>query len=103
MLRAFECVVQQLTTNQVHATPAPNTVSEPNPSQAGNRVSLEPTPSTSAGHGFSVKSFNLLMYDGKQTLDDVTTFLCALEQHFKKTAQAIGWVGTTGWGEQAVP
>jgi hypothetical protein len=35
-------------------------------------------------------------------LDDVTAFLFALERHFKNAAQAIGWVGTTGWGEQAV-
>jgi len=25
-----------------------------------------------------------------------------MERHFKNAAQAIGWVGTTGWGEQAV-
>jgi hypothetical protein len=42
------------------------------------------------------------MYDGKRTLDDVTAFLFALECHFKNAAQAIGWVGTTGWGKQAV-
>jgi hypothetical protein len=35
-------------------------------------------------------------------LDDVSSFLFALERHFKNAAQAIGWVGTTGWGEQAV-
>jgi len=35
-------------------------------------------------------------------LDDVTAFLFALERHFNNAAQAIGWVGTTGWGEQAV-
>jgi hypothetical protein len=35
-------------------------------------------------------------------LDDGTTFHFALELHFKNTAQAIGWVGTTGQGEQAV-
>jgi hypothetical protein len=35
-------------------------------------------------------------------LDDVTAFLVALEQHLKNAAQPIGWVGTTGWGKQAV-
>jgi hypothetical protein len=35
-------------------------------------------------------------------LDDVTAFLFALERHFKNAAQAIEWVGITGWGEQAV-
>jgi hypothetical protein len=35
-------------------------------------------------------------------LDDVTAFLFALEPHFKNAAQAIGWVGTMGWGDQAV-
>ena len=35
-------------------------------------------------------------------MDDVTAFVFALEQHFKNAAQAIGWVGTTGWREQAV-
>jgi len=35
-------------------------------------------------------------------LDDVTAFLFALERHFNNAAQAIRWVGTTGWGEQAV-
>jgi len=34
-------------------------------------------------------------------LDDVTAFLFALERHFKNAAQAIGWVCTTGWEEQA--
>jgi hypothetical protein len=42
------------------------------------------------------------MYEGKRTLDDVTTFLFILERHLKNAAQAIGWVGTMGWGEQAV-
>jgi hypothetical protein len=35
-------------------------------------------------------------------LHDVTACLFALEPHFKNAAQAIGWVGTRGWGEQAV-
>jgi hypothetical protein len=42
------------------------------------------------------------MYDGKRTVDDITPFFCALEQHLKNAAQAIGSVGTMGWGEQAV-
>jgi hypothetical protein len=88
-LRAFEHVIQRLTTNQVHATPAPNTFTEPAPGPSGSR-------------GFSIKSSNLPTYDGKRTLDDITAFLFALERHFKNAAQAIGWVGTTGWGEQAV-
>jgi len=41
-------------------------------------------------------------YEGKRTLDDVTAFLPALERHSMTASQAIGWVGTTGWGEQAV-
>jgi len=35
-------------------------------------------------------------------LDDVTAFIFGFERHFKNTAQAMGWVGTTGWGEHAV-
>jgi len=42
------------------------------------------------------------MYEGKHTLDNVTPFLFALERHFMNAAQAIGWVGTKCWGEQAV-
>jgi len=42
------------------------------------------------------------MYEGTRTLDDITAFLFALEQHFKNAAQAIGWVDTTDWVEQAV-
>ena len=113
-LRAFERVIQRLTTNQVHATPAPNTSqpppglfgmrgsSEPTSGLFGIRGSAEPTPGSSGSRGFSVKSSNLPTYEGKRTLDDVTAFLFALERHFKNAAQAIGWVGTTGWGEQAV-
>jgi hypothetical protein len=101
-LRAFERVIQRLTINQVNATPAPNVFSEPTPPLSGNRGSFEPTPGPSGSRGFSVKSSNLPTYDGKRTLDDVTAFLFALERHFKNAAQAIGWVGTTGWGEQAV-
>jgi len=51
---------------------------------------------------FSVKSSNLPMCEGKWTYEDVTAILLALERHFTNEAQAIGWVGTTGWGEQAV-
>jgi hypothetical protein len=36
------------------------------------------------------------MYEGKQTLDDLTPFYFALEQHFKNAALAVGWVGTMG-------
>jgi hypothetical protein len=35
-------------------------------------------------------------------LDDITPIFLALEQDFNNAARAIGWVGTTGWGEQAV-
>jgi len=113
-LRAFERVIQRLTTNQVHATPVPNT-SLPPPGLFGIHISseptsdlfeihgsAEPTPGSSGSCGFSVKSSNLPMYEGKRSLDDVTAFLFALERHFKNAAQAIGWVSTTGWGEQAV-
>jgi len=70
-LRAFERVIQQLTTNQVHATPAPNT-SQPPPGlfeirgsseQTSGlfeiRGSTEPTPGPSGNRGCSVKSSNL--------------------------------------------
>jgi len=112
--RAFERVIQRLTTNQVHVTPAPNT-SQPPPGLFricgssdstsglfGISGSAEPTPGLSGSRGFSVKSSNIPMYEGKRTLDDVTAFLFDLERQFKNAAQAIGWVGTTGWGEQAV-
>jgi len=113
-LRAFERVIQRLMTNQVHATPARNTSqpppglfwlcdsSVPTSGLFGTRGSTEPTPCSSGNRGFSVMSSNLLMYEGKRNLDDVTTFLSALERHFKNAAQAIGWVGTTGWGEHTV-
>jgi len=42
------------------------------------------------------------MFEVKWTLDNVTAFIFTLEQHLKNAAQAIGWVGTSGWGEQAV-
>jgi len=125
--RAFESVIQRLTTNQVHATPAPNSSqlppglfgirgsseltsglfgnrgsSEPTSGLFGIRGSAEPTPGSSGSRGFFVKSSNLPTYEGKRTLEDVTAFLFALERHFKNAAQAIRWVGTTGWGEQAV-
>jgi hypothetical protein len=67
-VRAFERVVQRLTTNQVHATPAPNTF-QPPPGLFGTRGSSEPTtglfricgspeptPGLSGNRGFSVKS-----------------------------------------------
>ena len=113
-LRAFERVIQRLTNNQVHATLAPITSQQPaglfrirgsselTSGPFGICGSAEPTPAPSGDRSFSVKSSNLPTYEGKQTLDDVTAFLFALEQHFKNAAQAIGWVGTTGWGEQAV-
>jgi len=90
-LRAFERVIQQLTTNQVHATPAPNTSepppglfgtdgsSEPTSGLFGIHGSAEPTPGPSGNSAFSVKSSNLPPYAGKRTLDDVTAFLFALE------------------------
>ena len=105
----FERVIQRLTTNQVQATPVlpPGTFrihgsSEPTSGFFGTCGSAEPTPGPSGSRGFSVRSSNVPTYEGKRTLDDVTAFLFALEQHFKNAAQAIGWVGTTGWGEQAV-
>ncbi|KAF8245057.1 hypothetical protein K440DRAFT_646585 [Wilcoxina mikolae CBS 423.85] len=127
-LRAFERVVQRPTTNPLQATLVLNTVSELNPSSSenctsfkltpgssGNHDSFEPTPGSSkncasfeltpgqsGSHGFCGKSFNLPSYDGKQTLDDVILCLFAFERHFKNAAQAIGWIGTMGWGEQAV-
>ncbi|KAF8241388.1 hypothetical protein K440DRAFT_643711 [Wilcoxina mikolae CBS 423.85] len=101
-LKALERVIQRLTTNQVHATPAPNIFSEPTPSSTGIRGSSEPTPGPSGIRGFSVKSSNLPTYDGKRSLDDLTACLFSLERHFINAAQAIVWVDTTGWGEQAV-
>jgi len=106
--RAFERVIQRVTTNQVHATPARNT-SQPPPflfeipgsskrtsGLFGIRGSAEPTPGSSGSRGFSVKSSNILTYEGKRTLDDITSFLFALDRHFKNAAQAIGLVSTTG-------
>ena len=63
--------------------------SEPTSGFFGTHGSTEPTPGPSGSHGFSVKSSNLPPYEGKQTLDNITTFLFALERHFKNTAQAI--------------
>jgi hypothetical protein len=95
-LSAFKRVMQRLTTNQVQVTPALS------PGQFGTCGSAERTPGLSGSCGSSVKSANLPTYEGKRTLHDVTAFLFALEGHFKNAAQAIGWVGTTVWGEQAV-
>jgi len=100
--------------NQVHATLPPNPSQlppgqfrirgffEPTSGLFGIHGSAEPTPGSSGSCGFSAKSSSLPTYEGKQTLDHLTSFLFALERHFKNAAQAIGWVGTTGWGEQAV-
>jgi len=97
-LRAFECVIQRLTSNQVHATPAPDTSQlppglfgirgsfEPTSGPFGIRGSAEPIPGSSGSRGFSVKSSNLPTYEGKRTLDDVTALLFALERHFKNAA-----------------
>jgi len=113
-LRAFNHIIQRLMTNLIHATPAQNTSqlprgpfgfhgsSEPTPGLFGICGSAEPTPGPSGGCGFSVKSSNHPTYESKQTLADVTAFLFALKQHLWSAAQAIGWVSTTGWGEQAV-
>jgi len=110
-LRAFERIIQRLTTHRVHATPAPNPFqpppglfrfsgcSEPTSSLFRIRGSAEPTSGSSGSRRFSVKLSNLPTYERKQTLDNVTAFLFALERHFKNAAQAIGWVGMTGWGE----
>jgi hypothetical protein len=94
-LRAFEHVIQQLTTNQVNATPAPNTFTKPTPGQSG-------TTGPSRNRGFSVNLCNLPTYDGKRTLDDIIAFRFTLERHFTNAAQAIGRVRTMGGGEQAV-
>jgi len=114
-LRVFEHVIQWLTTNQVQVTPVRNTSQLPpgplgicgssglTSGLFGIRASTEPTPGPSGSGGFSVKSSNLPTYEGKWTLDDVTDFLFTFEWHCKNEAQAIEWVGTTGWGEQAVP
>jgi len=113
-LRAFERVIQRLTTNEVHATQAPNTsqpppglfgsrgFSEPTSGPSGIRSSAEPTPGSSGSHGISVKSSNHPTYEGKRSLHNVTAFLFAFERHFKNAAQAIGWVSMTGWGDHAV-
>ncbi|KAF8248916.1 hypothetical protein K440DRAFT_641813 [Wilcoxina mikolae CBS 423.85] len=103
--RAFEHIIQPLTTNQVHKTPTSKIVSELNPSASGNcdsieltpgssgirdsfkltprpsrnRRFLEPTPSPSGRYDFSIKSSNLPTYDGKRALDGVTAFLFTLE------------------------
>jgi len=125
--RAIERVLQRLTTNQKYATPVPNTSqlppglfgirgsSEPTSGLFGScgsfkstsglfgiRGSAKPTSGLSGSHGFSVKSSNLQTYKGKQTLNNVTAFLFALEWHLKNAVQVIGWVGTMGWEEQAV-
>jgi len=113
-LSTFQHVIQRLTTNHVQATPASST-SEPPPCPFGIRGSSEPTfglfgirgsagltPGPSGNHGFSVKLSNLPTYEGKRMLDNITAFLFALEQPFKNAAQAIGWVGTMGWGEHPV-
>ena len=101
-LRTFQRVIQRLMTNQVHATPAQNTsqpppgksgisgCSEPTSGLFGIRGSAEATPRPSGNRCFSVKSSNILLYEGKQTLDDVTAFHFALERHIKNAAQAIG-------------
>ena len=72
-----ERVIQRLMTDQVHATLAPDT-SQPPPGSIGIRGSLnptsglfgicgstEPTPGSSDSCGFSAKSFDLPMYEGK--------------------------------------
>jgi len=101
-------------TNQVHTFPPLNTSKlPPDPFEIhgsseltsgifGIHGSTEPTPGPSGSRGFTVKSSNLSTNESKRTSNDVTAFLLAFEQHFKNAAQAIGWVGTTGWGEQAV-
>ena len=126
-LRVFKLVIQRLMTNEAQGTLAQNTShppsglfgfhgsseltsgrvgicvpSEPTFGLFGILGSAELTPGLNGSRGFSVKSSNLPTYDGKHTLDDVTAFLFALERHFKNAAQAVGWVGTTGWGEQPV-
>jgi len=113
-LGEFERVIQRLMTCQVHATPAPNT-SQPPPTLFGIpgsseptsgpfriRGSAEPTPGSSGSHGFFFKSSNFPTYEGNWILDDVTAFLFPLERHVKNAAQAIGWVGTICWREEAV-
>jgi len=100
-LRAFERVIQWLITHQVHATPARHT-SEPTPGSSRLLHSSVPTPGPSGSRGFSVKSSNLRMYEGKCTLDCLTPMLWASEWHFKNAARAFGWVSTTCCGGRAV-
>jgi hypothetical protein len=64
--------------------------------------SAEPTIGSFRIRGFPVKSSQLARYEGKCTLDDVIACLFAFEGHSKNVAHAIGWVGMTGWGKQAV-
>jgi hypothetical protein len=90
-LRGSERIIPQLIANQVPATPEPN-ITQPRPGQFGIRGfshpasgsfgirgSPEPAPGQSGQRGFSVKSSTLSTYQGKQTLDDITAFLFALE------------------------
>jgi len=76
-LRVFERVIQELATNQVHATTALSSAkpppglfgirgsSEPTSGLIGIRGSAEPTLGQSGNHGFSVKGCNLPTYEGK--------------------------------------
>jgi hypothetical protein len=75
--RAFEPIIQRLTTDQAHATPAPNTSqlplgtfgicgsSELTSGLFGIHGLAEPTPGQSGSYDFSVKASNLPMYEGK--------------------------------------
>jgi len=98
---AFELVFEWWTTDLVHHTQA-HGASEPTSDLSGFHGLSEPTPALSGSRGFSFHSSDLLTYEGKWTLDNVTSFLVALEHHFNNAAQAIEWVGTTDWVEQAV-
>jgi len=113
-LRVCESVTQQWMTNQVHATLAPNTCKQTPASTSiwGSSVLIpdwfrirgtsKMTPGPSGSCGFSVRSCNVLTDKGYQTFDNVAAILLPLEWHLELAIQAMGWVGTTRWGEQAV-
>jgi len=76
--------------------------SEPTSGLFAIQSSAKPIHGSSGRSGFYFKSSKVPTYEGKRIFDDVTAFHFALERHIQNAAQAIGWVGTTGWGEQAV-
>lgn len=71
--RASEYVIEQLMNNQVHITMVPNSF-KLRSGFTGIRGSSKPTLGPSGSWGSIIKSFNVPMYDGKQTLDYVNAF-----------------------------